>query len=367
MTIDDSVVMPTTMCERNLTTNNLQPSAIMNLMPVLIALLPIIGKFLQIWVDNKRAIVDKTRNRKPLRPILGGTLNGVRPMKYDYWRTGYGAPIAKGPVGENEPSIPFWVELAGEYHCKPNYETGEFDHNEGELQIYYQVGGKGILEFNKKRVPTHPGDVFIIPRGKRYRHSSKSGVQYHWVALEGVWPKYFYDRVGYHAMKPNNEIENLFVELRENLIMHQSGYEVQAVGLVFNLMARIVAAVEPPNVNGSSRPVESSYPTAVRDAVYLLRETYAEPVMIDKVAAAVGISPAHLRTLFKKWVGESPQQFHTRHRIEQAQKLMRQQSLAIYEVAYHVGFTDARYFARVFKQITGMTPSQYMTKKEPSY
>ena len=296
--------------------------------------------------------------KKPLRPIMGGTLNGVRPMRYNYWRTGYGSPLANGPVGANKPSIPFWVEMAGEYHCKPEYVTGEFDHNEGELQLYYQIGGKGELEFDKKCHPTHAGDLLIIPRGKKYRYSSKRGVQYHWTALEGEWPDFFFKRVGYLALKHNSEIENLFVELRETLIMRQAGYEAQAVGLVFGLMALVEVAMEPAYLNGS-KPIELGYPTAVRDAVYLLRESYAEPFNLEAVARAVGVSAAYLRTLFQKWVGESPQQFHTRHRIDQAKKLMRQQSLAIYEVAHHVGFSDPRYFARVFKQITNMTPTQY--------
>jgi two-component system response regulator YesN len=43
----------------------------------------------------------------------------------------------------------------------------------------------------------------------------------------------------------------------------------------------------------------------------------------------------------------------------QARRLLSEQVMTVGEVALQVGFTDTRYFSRVFKQLTGMTPSQY--------
>ena len=36
---------------------------------------------------------------------------------------------------------------------------------------------------------------------------------------------------------------------------------------------------------------------------------------------------------------------------------------AIYEIAHHIGFEDAQYFARVFKKLTGLTPTQYLNRQ----
>ena len=180
------------------------------------------------------------------------------------------------------------------------------------------------------------------------------GIQYHWAALGGNWPLTLFPSVGLLSVGYSFEIEKLFVEIREALILRQTGFSLFSAGVVFKLVSQIEAAL------GSHRSVESAYPSAVRDALCYLRESYAKSFDASEVAAIVGLSPARLRALFQTWVGESPQQYHTRHRIEQAQKLIEQRSMAIYEVAYHVGFTDARYFSRVFKQITGNTPTEYM-------
>jgi len=88
-----------------------------------------------------------------------------------------------------------------------------------------------------------------------------------------------------------------------------------------------------------------------------LRENYA--AKYEAAAAAAGVSPSHCRALFEKWLGESPRQFHTRYRIEQAARLLNEQQLSVAEVAYHLGFAGARHFSRTFKQVMGTSPGKY--------
>lgn len=129
--------------------------------------------------------------------------------------------------------------------------------------------------------------------------------------------------------------------------MRQPGYPLKAVGVIYELMARIE------EITRSPATAESTYPEAVRNAIVYLRENYMTPFDAAQTAAAVSLSQSHLRALFEKWIGESPQQFHTRCRIEQAKRLLSEQRLAVAEVALQVGFSDGRYFSRVFKQAYG--------------
>lgn len=280
-----------------------------------------------------------------VRPITGGTNYGERPLRYHYWRTGYGQAI--------ESHLNFWVAQAGVYHCKANYATGNFERLTFNLQFFYHVEGKATLEQNGTLCRLREGDLLIVPKGTAFRYSSKRGMRYHWFAVNGCWPSLFFNLERVLPLDYDAEIENKFVEIRETLILRQQGYDLQAIGLAFALVSRMRA------LSGQTTLPESGYPDVVRNAIYLLRENYKRPFNAAEVAQAVGLSSAHLHTLFHKWVGESPQRFHTRYRIEQAKRLLAQQPLPIFEVAYHIGFSDARYFARVFKQMTGVTPSQY--------
>ncbi len=157
--------------------------------------------------------------------------------------------------------------------------------------------------------------------------------------------------------KWNGLLSIIHSQIREILILRKSGYSLRAIGVFYELMARLE------ELTGTTTPSESAYPETVRNAIIYLREYYAEPFNATQTASAVGLSPSHLRALFEKWVGESPKRFHTRYRINQAKRLLKEQDLPVSEVGFHVGFDDAHHFSRVFKQITGVAPSQYTRRK----
>lgn len=49
----------------------------------------------------------------------------------------------------------------------------------------------------------------------------------------------------------------------------------------------------------------------------------------------------------------------TAFRIHEARRLLREKNVSVREVSMLVGYYDANYFAKVFKRITGMNPSEY--------
>ena len=73
------------------------------------------------------------------------------------------------------------------------------------------------------------------------------------------------------------------------------------------------------------------------------------------------ISRNYLYTLFKREYGVSPKEYLMTLRIQKAKLLFSDQSqpLSVSEVAYAVGFNDPLYFSRVFRKITGTSPSNY--------
>lgn len=281
----------------------------------------------------------------PSRPMAGGTADGARPRRYNYWRTGFGEQIFS--------SLDFYVVQAGEYHCKPNYATGDFE-DAGYTHFFYHIDGKATLEYPGKRMAVVSHNIFIVPPRHPYTYGGPHDIKYHWFALDGVWPQFIGDPQLYtYSIAGDSEIESLFVEIRETLLLRKPGYPLRAIGTFYELMARLE------EVTGAPDSPESAYPEIVRNAIVYLRENYATPFSTTQTAAAVGVSPSHLRALFEKWVGESPKRFHTRYRISQAKRLLSKQSLSIAEAGFHVGYADVHHFSRVFKQVTGMAPSRY--------
>ncbi len=85
-----------------------------------------------------------------------------------------------------------------------------------------------------------------------------------------------------------------------------------------------------------------------------------EDLMIDDIAKALGISRSVLYGKVKSIFGYSPNDFVKNLRISHAcHLLVNNPEMNISEIAYSVGFSDPKYFARNFKQNTGKSPSEY--------
>lgn len=94
----------------------------------------------------------------------------------------------------------------------------------------------------------------------------------------------------------------------------------------------------------------------------LLEAIDAEPHRFSRVEQMVtfmNVSPAHLRRLLVEKVGRSPRQYLVARRIERAQMLLQTSTLNIAEVAHALGYEDAFYFSRQFKQICGLSPQHW--------
>lgn len=90
-----------------------------------------------------------------------------------------------------------------------------------------------------------------------------------------------------------------------------------------------------------------------------ITENFADQISLDVVAEHVFLSPVYVSRLFKQETGENFTDFITRIRIEKAKELLGCPEILVCDVGQRVGYPNPRYFYRVFKHMTGYTPSGY--------
>jgi transcriptional regulator GlxA family with amidase domain len=100
----------------------------------------------------------------------------------------------------------------------------------------------------------------------------------------------------------------------------------------------------------------SARPDAVEQAQDLMRLSYAAPLSIADVAAAVGCSEGHLYRRFLARTGQTPVAWLTDLRLAHARHWLANTDWPIDRIARLVGYADRRYFARVFRQHAGQSP-----------
>jgi AraC family transcriptional regulator len=80
---------------------------------------------------------------------------------------------------------------------------------------------------------------------------------------------------------------------------------------------------------------------------------------LDDMAQAVGLSTAHFARMFRKSTGETPHQFVLRERLQRAKTMLRAPSARVLDVAVACGFKTQQHFAQVFRDVSGISPTEY--------
>lgn len=92
---------------------------------------------------------------------------------------------------------------------------------------------------------------------------------------------------------------------------------------------------------------------------------YTEELSITQMAAMLGYAEPYFCKLFKQYFGKSFVSYLTEYRIQKAVRLMEDPSRTVSAIGSLVGYQDANYFAKVFKRIMQISPTEYRVKKLP--
>ncbi|MDR2049136.1 MAG: helix-turn-helix domain-containing protein [Treponema sp.] len=99
------------------------------------------------------------------------------------------------------------------------------------------------------------------------------------------------------------------------------------------------------------------FPQPLAKALEYIREHYREGIQLGDAAEKALVSAAHLSRLFSEHLKTNFIDYLTELRIGEAEKLLKDPSMTVKDVAYAVGYQDPNYFGRIFKRITGRLPS----------
>jgi AraC-like DNA-binding protein len=89
---------------------------------------------------------------------------------------------------------------------------------------------------------------------------------------------------------------------------------------------------------------------------------YFEPLDVDDLAAAAGLSRAHFSREFRRAFGESPHGYLLTRRLQRAGELLRNTDRSVADVCLSVGLQSVGSFTTSFTRTYGMSPTAYRAK-----
>ncbi len=97
----------------------------------------------------------------------------------------------------------------------------------------------------------------------------------------------------------------------------------------------------------------------LRRAIEFMHDNFGRELALEEIASSAYLSEYHFARLFKQITGVTPHVYLANLRLERARKLLAETALAISEIAAMVGYQSQSHFTKMFKSVTGVTPRAY--------
>lgn len=126
--------------------------------------------------------------------------------------------------------------------------------------------------------------------------------------------------------------------------------------LEFNMIEEYCEAVQNFTVKG--------YSEVVRKALMHINLYFKEPITVQSIANEIGFNRNYLAKKFKEEMHISVIDYIHKKRIDEAIFLLEQGRLSITDIGIQVGFSSYNYFCKVFKDVKGLTATEYKSSKQ---
>lgn len=148
----------------------------------------------------------------------------------------------------------------------------------------------------------------------------------------------------------NPDIKASFIKLYTCWCQKKAGYVCKCKSIIYNIFYKLYASNQ--DITGDK----------IQDSMDYLHTNYRnQDFSIQEMIRRSCLSQAYFRRIFKQQYGCTVVEFINRLRIDYAKSLIESDEHSIKEIAFMVGFEDEKYFSQVFKKVTGIQPSKYMS------
>jgi transcriptional regulator GlxA family with amidase domain len=102
------------------------------------------------------------------------------------------------------------------------------------------------------------------------------------------------------------------------------------------------------------------------NAVTLMEQNIESPISLKTIAELVGVSSRQFERMWLKAFNFQPSQFYLELRLKVAQKLLRESTYSLLDIAMHCGFASPSHLGRCYRRLFNRTPGQERNGKDMS-
>lgn len=242
----------------------------------------------------------------------------------------------------------YYIPQYGHYHCTAEYavDRPSFDW----LLVVYVRAGTLYLETERFCYQASAGHFALVDCRHPHHYFCRSNAELQWFHFSGGSSEAYIEYFGEQStlVFPADETtERLFgriflqvqiVPCNEHLISAD----------IHGLLARLAAP-----------RAETRGEQSVEAAITCIRERFAEPLNVERLAELCSMSVSHFIRSFRRYIGLTPHEYLLAFRLQRAKQLLLMTNNTVERIAADCGFNSASHFARAFRTANGCSPSDF--------
>ncbi|GHV81922.1 transcriptional regulator [Spirochaetia bacterium] len=229
-----------------------------------------------------------------------------------------------------------------------------------EFQILYITEGEGTFTTGDTSYTVTPGSMLLLLPGIKHRYKPvyETGWHEYWVGFKGEYfqrllqeeilsKKNIFFEIGLH-----DYILTIFNRIFDEVTTQRPLFQFKACVEVLSLISEMLA-----HERRQKQP--NYYQKIVDKAKCIMESNIYSAINLPNISDEIGISTSRLNEIFKTYTSMTPYQYFIHIKILKAESLLEQEDASIKEVAFRLGFEDQHYFSRLFRNKTGIAPSEW--------
>lgn len=250
-------------------------------------------------------------------------------------------------------------------------------HKHTELEFGYIIKGSGIYILADLNYTAADGDIFLVRPGEQYCIPTITTPEL--VSLTFQISSYYLwnvcsDYISYQKLRAlvstsmpitqrfhaDGETKAVLSELLSLLCDESEETRYRIKFLVLRLLVILTGFLE---CEKQPFEVRNAHLEDVQNAIQYINAHISEPITLSDISNAVNLCNTALTSSFKTVTGLTPYKYLIIQRIKKSIELLRDTDLTVIEIAQKCGFQNTVTFNRSFRQITGLTPTEFRCGK----
>jgi AraC-like DNA-binding protein/mannose-6-phosphate isomerase-like protein (cupin superfamily) len=163
-----------------------------------------------------------------------------------------------------------------------------------------------------------------------------------------------------------DKVEALIESMKTELRNKEEGFQLSIKADLLKFLVIIGREFKSYAVNHGKNDAINQYKNNFKDIILFIEENFSSDLKLEDIAQKANMSPSYFSHMFKLIKGSTLIDYINQLRINKAMDLLVNTNQSIIEVSSSVGFNNLGHFNRMFKRISGITPSLYRKSKRSS-